>query len=127
MKKKHTDTTAEAPTAPALSEAEKRTRDFVAAAEVQITEERNQKGTPAPTSAPAPAPATAKPEPKPDYFARLMAAVPADRAALILAQLCRRKDHAIRQALRRRDDGGNADDMAQALVGAFKPREHAAA
>ena len=76
-----------------------------------------KKNTTSSTAAAAPTIATKEP----DYYARLIAARPED-AAGILATLCRRKDYAIRQALKAHNEGFSFDDAARALAEVFKPR-----
>ena len=75
------------------------------------------------TAQPAGAPALAKKEP--DYYARLIQSRPTD-AAGIMATLCRRKDYAIRQALKAHADGFPFDEAARILSEVFKPRAKAA-
>ena len=83
-----------------------------------------KKNTQQTTPEPAPAPAGNGPAPAergPDYYERLMAARPTD-AAGIMATLCRRKDYAIRRALKAHADGFSFDEAAKALAEVYKPR-----
>lgn len=61
-------------------------------------------------------------ERKPDFYARLLADTPAEKAAGILATLCRRKDYAIRRVLADHEHGISFDEAAKALAEVYKPR-----
>ncbi len=61
-------------------------------------------------------------EAKPDFYARLLADTPTDKAAGILAALCRRKDYAIRRIMADHEAGIGFDDAIKALAEVYKPR-----
>ena len=71
----------------------------------------------------APAVDTPTQEKKPDFYARLLADNPSDRAAGILAALCRRKDYAIRRVIADHEQGISFDEAVNALSEVYKPRE----
>ena len=60
---------------------------------------------------------------KPDFYARLIAGHPADKAAGILAALCRRKDKAIRLTLTAHHNGETFDDGIQPLRAVYAPKQ----
>ena len=63
------------------------------------------------------------PEAKPDFYARLLASTPADKAASILAAICRRKDKAIRLTLTAHHNGETFDDGIQPLRAVYAPKQ----
>jgi len=71
----------------------------------------------------APAVDTPTQEKKPDFYARLLTNTPADKAAGILAALCRRKDYAIRRVMADHEQGISFDDAIKALAQVYKHRE----
>ncbi|HBA83926.1 MAG TPA: hypothetical protein DCZ95_07530 [Verrucomicrobia bacterium] len=75
------------------------------------------------TTATVPAVDTPTQEKKPDFYARLLTHTPADKAAGILAALCRRKDYAIRRVIADHENGIGFDDAVKALAEVYKPRE----
>ena len=60
---------------------------------------------------------------KPDFYARLLADTPADKAAGILAALCRRKDYAIRRIMADHEQGISFDEAIKALAKVYQQRE----
>jgi hypothetical protein len=66
-------------------------------------------------------------EHKPDFYARLIAGNPAEKAAGILAALCRRKDKAIRLTLTAHHNGETFDDAIIPLRAIYAPAKKAAA
>ena len=62
-------------------------------------------------------------EPKPDFYARLLASTPAEKAAGILAAICRRKDKAIRLTLTALHNGETFDDGIQPLRAVYAPKQ----
>ena len=75
------------------------------------------------TTATAPAVDTPAQEKKPDFYARLLADTPTDKAAGILAALCRRKDYAIRRIMADHEQGISFDVAMKALAEVYKHRE----
>jgi hypothetical protein len=65
-------------------------------------------------------------EHKPDFYARLIAGNPAEKAAGILAALCRRKDKAIRLTLTAHHNGETFDDAIIPLRAVYAPKQAAA-
>jgi hypothetical protein len=66
-------------------------------------------------------------EHKPDFYARLIAGNSAEKAAGILAALCRRKDKAIRLTLTAHHNGETFDDGIIPLRAIYAPAKKAAA
>ena len=62
-------------------------------------------------------------ERKPDFYARLLASTPAEKAAGILAAICRRKDKAIRLTLTAHHNGETFDDGIQPLRAVYAPKQ----
>ena len=60
---------------------------------------------------------------KPDFYAQLLADTPADKAAGILAALCRRKDYAIRRIMADHEQGISFDEAIKALAKVYQQRE----
>ena len=62
-------------------------------------------------------------EHKPDFYARLIAGNNAEKAAGILAALCRRKDKAIRLTLTAHHNGETFDDGIIPLRAVYAPKQ----
>ena len=62
-------------------------------------------------------------EHKPVFYARLLASTPAEKAAGILAAICRRKDKAIRLTLTAHHNGETFDDGIQPLRAVYAPKQ----
>jgi hypothetical protein len=87
---------------------------------------QNTNPTPQTTTEHKPDSVRRSPEAKPDFYARLIAGNPAEKAAGILAALCRRKDKAIRLTLTAHHNGETFDDAIIPLRAVYAPKQAAA-